>query len=248
MIYDTHCHLDKLSTLQLSQQIDPLNGYISVGTSSKDWLSVINLASQYPNVFPAIGLHPWFVDSKFSQQLDYLECTLNSSSFKALGEIGLDFSNLYRHNKSHQLSALERQLQLAEYNCLPISVHVYKAHNELLSMLKQFEVIGVIHGLGSSLEVAKSYLSLGYKIGVNGVIVRPNANRYHRMVQNLPMESFVLETDAPNVLLPEYSNSSLNDIYQVISKLSSLTGLTEQQVSQVTTETAQSIFKFKDNP
>jgi len=244
MLYDTHCHLTQLSSTVLSEQIDLNCCYLSVGTSNRDWLPVLQLAKDHKNIYSAIGLHPWFVDSNYQSQISHLIDLTQHHPLSALGEIGLDFSKNYKSTKSFQIDALEQQLQIAHDNKLPISVHVYKAHSELLTVLKQYNVTGVIHGLGSSLEITKSYLDLGYKIGVNGVLVNDNAVRYHRMIKHFPLQSFVLETDAPNVKLPGFDRTSLNDIYKVLSMFSNLTGLSKDVISQVTSSTAQSIFKF----
>ena len=244
MIYDTHCHLNQLSALQLAEQIELDCTYLSVGTSNKDWSSILELSKVFKNIYPALGLHPWLVDKHYSLQLDQLTELIKCHSINAIGEIGLDFSVNHIPSKSFQLEAFEQQLQIAHTNNLPISVHVYKAHSALLTLLKKYQVTGVIHGLGSSLEVAKSYLDLGYKIGVNGVSVKENAVRYHRMIDYFPIQSFVLETDAPNVVLPGHNSASLRDIHQVISQISNISGLSKHIVKQVTSSNAQSIFQF----
>lgn len=244
MIFDTHCHLDQLSSIQLATQIDSSNLYLSMGTSSNNWNSLLRLSSEYDNVFPALGLHPWFVDTHWQIQIDVLSKLFSQHSISALGEIGLDFSKSHQATKLYQLEALEAQFVLAEQHNLPISLHVYKAHNELLRLLKRYSVTGVVHSLGSSLEIAHQYIHLGFKIGVNGIIARANASRYHALVKHLDLQHIVVETDAPNILLPGHSIAKLCDINTTIDSISNLTGLVREEVESITTYNARSIFSL----
>ncbi|MEA3406264.1 MAG: TatD family hydrolase [Pseudomonadota bacterium] len=244
MIFDTHCHLDQLSASQLRSQLNSNNLYLTMGTSSANWNNVIQLSSTYDNIYPALGLHPWFVDQSWNDQVDLLRMHIDQNSINAIGEIGLDFSKPYIHNKELQIQALDVQLALAEKYQLPVSLHVYKAHTDLLKLLKNYTVTGVIHSLGSSIEIAQSYLNLGYKIGVNGIIVRDNARRYHQLVARFGLEHFVLETDAPNILLPGHTEAQLSDIYSTLNQVSNLTGLVTGQVESITTNNARVLFKL----
>jgi len=244
MIIDTHCHLDQLSPKQFGSQLNSNSLYLTVGTAPYDWQKILDLSSQYPNIYPALGLHPWFVDSNWLQDVQQLNAILESNTVQAIGEIGLDYSDKYIQTKPLQLMALEQQLSIAEQRTLPLSLHVYKAHNDLLSLLKQFDLGGVIHGLGSSLQIAQSYIDLGYKLGTNGILVRGNARRYHQLVTHFGIEHFVIETDAPNVLLPGNNEPHLADINTVVAKLSDLTGLSRLQVERITTQNAKQVFNL----
>lgn len=244
MIIDTHCHLDELSSNDLMLQVDLDSLYLAVGVSSGNWERVINLSHANPNVFPALGLHPWFVTANYLEQIKALSEFLNKHKIIALGEIGLDFSAPYQVSKKYQLKAFEAQLQLAQQHNLPVSLHVYKAHNEVIKLLKGFTVVGAVHGFNSSAEVGKQYLDLGFKLGANGVVVRENARRYHSFVKALGLNALVLETDTPNIILPNHTQSSLLDIHAVIHKIANLAGLPESEVIKITSSNARSIFNF----
>ena len=246
MLVDTHCHLDQYSIEELVLEIDINNIYITMGTSSENWFQILELHSIYPHIIPALGLHPWYVSEDYEFQFKLLTELISKYQVSVMGEIGLDFSSKYSNTATLQLNALTLQLELASQNELPISLHVIKAHNPLISLLKQFSVTGVIHGLGSSVEMTKQYLDLGFKIGVNGVVVRENARRYHHLVQTFGVDALVLETDSPNILLPNKSRSLLVDIYQVVIKIAELTGLPETEIIRATNHNAQRIFNLKE--
>lgn len=244
MIFDTHCHLDALSDVELSSQLNPNHHYLTMGTSLHNWSAVLRLSADYPNIFPALGLHPWFVNQNSVSSLADLEGLLAKHSVYALGEIGLDFSSDYLVNKSLQLKAFEIQLALALRFSLPVSMHVYKAHNEMLALLKQYPVKGVVHGLGSSIQVAQSYLDLGLLFGVNAVLLRPNARRYHQLVSHFGSQSLVLETDAPNITLPGQDKAKLGDILDTLSAVSRLTGESVDTIEKVTGLNTMRIFNL----
>lgn len=245
MIIDTHCHLDQFPQQSLISECCSDNLYITMGTSTSNWDTIIQLSLLYSNIIPALGLHPWFINEDNQSELQLLKAYIEQYNITVLGEIGLDFSFKYISTKDFQLHAFEQQLMLAEQFNLPVSLHVYKAHNEVIQLLKRYSVKGVVHGFGSSIVIAREYLTLGFKLGVNGVLVRENARRYHAIVQTFGLKALVLETDAPNIRLPNREHSSLIDIYTVVNKIADLTGLPESEVIRLTNLNAQSVFNLR---
>jgi TatD DNase family protein len=218
-----------------------------MSVSPDNWPIALKLAFLYPSVHAALGIHPWYVTAQSRSSLQSLEELLNAEQVVALGEIGLDFSPAYHHTKQLQIELLEAQLSLAENFSKPVSLHVVKAHNELYQSLREHNLMGVIHGLGSSLEVAKNYVDCGFKIGVNGVLLRENAHRYHALVRHYGLEHLVLETDYPNVRLPGLVKSNLHDTIRVVEQVARLLSLSFDDVLHQTTANAQQIFKLDGN-
>ena len=239
--FDSHAHL--------SPSFNPVYPTLNVSTSSQDWREVLSLSHISANAHPALGLHPWFVDDSYQIQLNQLEELLLHSSCAAIGEIGLDFSSRFASYRLQQMAAFALQLQLANTHALPISVHCVKAHNECLSLLKEHTVIknGVIHGLGGSIELIQQYVDLGYLIGINGVSLRGNARRYHAMIRHFPLQVFVVETDFPNVLLPNHTESSLTDLLNVIEFISVLKNIPIKEVAEITYNNAANLFLRSGN-
>ncbi len=244
MVIDTHCHLDVLSGQVLNDQLNPADLYLTMGTHAEDWPTLIQLCRKYPNIYAAIGLHPWYVSGEYGNELEILQEFLTKYKVTAIGEIGLDFAPDYVDLRNHQLDAFECQLRFALEYSLPVSLHVYKAHNEMIALLKQYPVKGVVHSLGSSVQIAREYLDLGLKFGVNAVVVRENARRYHELVKTYGLESIVLETDSPNITLPGKMVSDLADIYVVVEAVSRITGTTPEEVVKLTNANANQIFHF----
>ncbi|MBO1927508.1 TatD family hydrolase [Thiomicrorhabdus sp. 6S2-11] len=243
MLFDTHAHLIEASQQELDSIDYPI---LNVTADSSQWYRAITIQKQNPFLLPALGIHPWFVSQESYADIDVLENFIERESIFAVGEIGLDFQKQFVKNKLLQLDIFECQLQLAERHQLPVSIHVIKAHSELLTLLKQYSVGGVIHGLGASLPLVEQYLGLGFKIGVNGVACRSNANRYHAMLNNFSLAHFVLETDYPNIYLPNRAQSSLSDIRHIAEMVAQIKNITAAEVIQQTSYNARSVFGFKD--
>lgn len=234
--FDTHAHLNNLKDY-------PKYPCLNVTTIPSDWPTALDIHSSNSNILPALGIHPWFVNNTSADDITQLESLLATHKISAIGEVGLDFQSQYIGFKAKQIEVFEQMLDLASRYHLPISVHCVKAHNELLKILKSYKTVtGVIHGLGSSIEIVSQYVDLGYKIGVNGVLCKSNARRYHEMVQYFPLENFVLETDYPNILLPDSPFSSMDDIEVTAFKMAILTNTTKEAVLDKTFYNAKQLF------
>ena len=256
-MFDTHCHLDKLfdsssfinstntfNSAYFSRTLnDSTNYYLCVSTSIFDWYSVLDISFRFKHIYAALGLHPWFVTKESLSTLAELYNLLNSHPVNAIGEIGLDFSKEYKDNTDIQIEAFTRQLSLAKEFDLPVSMHLVKSHNEALELLRKLPVKGVVHGLGTSLEMAQHYVDLGLKIGVNGVVVRDNAVRYHKLVKYFGLEHIVLETDYPNVKLPGQVSFKLEDINAIANTVATLLNVSINDVIITTDQNAKQLFK-----
>ncbi len=253
MLIDTHCHLDSLfnstngfEAVQShfhNQGISP--HFIAMSVHSADWDNLLQLSGIHSNIHTALGIHPWYATIESLNSLDELEALLRSKKVIALGEIGLDFSDQYRDTKQIQVDVFEAQLELASVFSKPISVHAVKSHNELYLRLRHSGARGVIHGLGSSLEVAQSYVDCGFKLGVNGIALRDNARRYHALVKHFGPEHLVLETDYPNVLLPGLVKSNLDDIIPISEQVALILDLDVKQAVAIFNQNALEVFDLQ---
>lgn len=246
-LFDTHCHLTETeySDPQLRYQLPTSIEFLTVGTHPHDWQVILELIQSVPQVYGAIGLHPWFVDSEFDVNIQLLSQMLDKGfPISAIGEIGLDFSAKYHHTRDRQVQAFKQQLQLAGQYQLPVSIHCYKAHNEMLSLLKEIPCKGFMHGFAAGSQMAQEFMKLGLYIGVNGVILNHNARRYHQMIQDIGLSNLVLETDAPyGMNLP--TDRPFDGLQLIAEKISNLTGYSTDEVCVQTRYNAQKILERK---
>ena len=236
MFIDSHCHLNfdcfKEERSLLMHQLTEvnINKVVVPGTDKDSWSEIIKLADDYKNIYFALGIHPHFLSTFDEEHLILLKSllmeTLSSETNKcvALGEIGLD--KLIDTTPEIQEKVFLAQLAIAESLQLPVILHVVKMQSRVLQLLKQvkFTYGGVYHAFSGSEEIAQEFIKLGFKLGIGGVITYPRAVKTRSALSKLPLESLVLETDAPD--MPIYKqltshNSPLNivAIYQTLCDL-----------------------------
>ncbi|MFQ3190546.1 MAG: TatD DNase family protein [Paraglaciecola sp.] len=242
MLIDSHCHLDfscfdhdRLEILNSckSQSIDTI---VIPGTQATLWQKQIGLCHLYPQLRFALGLHPFFLNSFEPEHLIELSTLLNRYQNQALavGEIGLD--TYIDVDWKLQLQVFEQQLLIAEGQMLPVILHHRNSHNELIRILKakRFTQGGIVHAFSGSLQEAKNYIDLGFKIGVGGVITYPRAIKTRKTIAQLPLHCLVLETDAPDMPLMgnQGQRNSPEFLPNILESLSALRNETKQQILQ----------------
>jgi TatD DNase family protein len=207
LMIDTHAHLDMSAFDDDREQLfeamhrSGITSVILPGVSVDQWQKQIQIAQQF-DCFFSLGIHPWYVPESIDAAIIKLDAILQQHSknkrLVAVGECGLD---KLHHWSDKQLLLLDKQLALAKAYQLPVILHAVKAHQELLTMLARFRLPkgGVVHGFYGNSDIAKRYISLGFKLGVGGLILNPSAKKLRETVVNLPLEHFLLETDSPSM-------------------------------------------------
>lgn len=205
MLIETHCHLDYLKALPLSEIREKIkeagiSKVVTIGVDPENLDKVLDLSNKCEEVYFTQGIHPH--DAKNATEVEFEKIKTRGSLKKmvAVGEIGLD----YHYNNSPadiQKSVFERQLQLASDLDLPVVIHTREADEDTKSILKNFSPFlkrkGVIHSFTSSLELAEFVLSEGFYIGFNGIITFKNAKNVQDVVKITPVERILFETDSP---------------------------------------------------
>ncbi|QHJ13502.1 putative metal-dependent hydrolase YjjV [Paraglaciecola mesophila] len=218
---DSHCHLnfsafnsDRKQVLQTCTERG-VSSLVIPGTQANSWDNLISLCKRSTRLNFALGLHPYFLDDyceSHLQQLDEL-LTLQKGHVVAVGEIGLDFSLSIDSDLQEQVFAA--QICLAEQHDLPIIVHHRRSHNALIRILKEkcFGNGGIIHAFSGSFQEAQTYIELGFKLGVGGIITYPRAKKTRAVIAKVPLTSLVLETDAPDMPINNKQGQRNSPIY-----------------------------------
>ena len=254
MIFETHAHYDdakfdtdrEMLLAELPQRgISPV---INAGSSIATTKTTLSLAQEYPFLYAAVGVHPSDVDDLNEDTYAWLRQQTTLQKTVAVGEIGLD----YYWDKEPEIQAKQRywfvrQLALAQQADLPVIIHSRDAAEDTMQIMeKAYEdgIKGVIHCYSYSPEMAAEYVKMGYSIGIGGVVPFKNGRKLKETVQEVPIESLVLETDCP-YLSPEPNrgkrNSSLNLKY-VAAAIAELKGITPEEVIQITSKNAERIY------
>ncbi|WP_299195260.1 TatD family hydrolase [uncultured Amphritea sp.] len=248
-LIDTHCHLD---FPQLADDIDNVlnrarkngvTGFVVPGVSELHWSRLLTLCAEHSDLYPALGLHPCFDHPDLENSLLRLERELqHRSELVAVGEIGLDLF-ITEVDLDAQLAVLRPQLELAKTYQKPVLLHVRKAHDLMLKQLRQIKLerAGVVHAFSGSEQQAKEYLKLGFRLGIGGSVTYDRATKLRKLVAELPLESFVLETDSPDMPLLGYQGQ-VNYPERVANVAAAIARIRQQPLTEVVgTATAQSM-------
>lgn len=223
MFTDTHCHLDfdefskKLPELTEECVRKGIKRIIIPAISPKNWDNVLQLSSstfKTPcKIFSCLGIHPWFLNDLTNADLIALtdKIEINIKSIIAIGETGID-GTIARdfNNLDKQITFFDHQLILAKKHKLPVIVHHRRSHEHIVPRLKQYKLEhgGIIHAFSGSYQQAKTYVDLGFKLGIGGTITYKRAKKTINALKRLPLDALVLETDAPSMPLSGFQGEA----------------------------------------
>jgi len=255
MLVDSHAHLEMPDfERDLEQVIQRANesgvGYIfTVGTEEKDWKRALEIADSHPSIYAILGVHPHNTKEIGDQTYPTLRELCRNVKVRAYGEIGLDFfRNLSPRNI--QLKRFREQIGLAKELGLPIVVHDREAHRETLEILKlegAGKLGGVIHCFSGDYEMAKACMEMGFCISIPGSITFKNAEGFREIVKRIPLESLLIETDAP-FITPEPFRGKRNEpgyVRYTAQKVAEVKKISFEKVAEVTTENALRVYRLK---
>jgi TatD DNase family protein len=212
---------------------------------------MMELAAAHPDYCHAMaGLHPTSVNDnpRWREELDAVERLLREPPMAlcGVGEIGLDLywsQDYYRE----QREALHAQLELALQHNLPVVIHTRSAYNEMLDAVATYRgrgLRGVFHAFADSADMAHKLERMGeFRFGIGGVVTFKNSG-LSKVVEELPVELLLLETDSP-YLTPAPHRGKRNEpayVEHVCRKIAEIKGLSFEQVDSVTTANAKHIF------
>ena len=208
---DTHCHLDAPEFLGLTLDVRERARAAGVGlcvlpaVQSKDFEQVRVLAHSGHDAY-ALGIHPMYTDRAQDADLLTLDQALTQHRadphLVAVGEIGLDFF-VQGLDAQRQAFFFTEQLKLARKHALPVILHVRRSADALLKGLRELRPAlgwsGIAHAFNGSEQQARAFIDLGFKLGFGGALTYERALKLRHLAVVLPIESMVLETDAPDI-------------------------------------------------
>ena len=250
MFIDTHCHLsyedyDDID-LVIKENRKANVEKIIISGCSKEWISEsLKLADLYDDVYVTLGYHPSEVDVVTDEMLNNLKEQLKNKKVVGLGEIGLDYY-YGKDNKEKQIELFEKQLKIAEAMNLKVVIHSRDATEDTINCLKKYNVSGVIHCFSGSVETAKIYVAMGYKLGIGGVVTFKNSKLFE-VVQAVGLENIVLETDAPYLAPTPFrgQKNSSKFIPIIAEEIGKILNKSVQEVASVTTNNAYELFDLR---
>ncbi|MFN8211409.1 MAG: TatD family hydrolase [Bacteroidales bacterium] len=210
--------------------------------------AMMSAASRYPGIcLPMIGLHPTSVKEDWKNQLDELVSLVPKNNFHAVGEIGID---LYWDKTfiKEQLEAFRIQIRLSLELKLPLVIHSRNAFPEIFSVLDEFKnekLKGVFHAFSGDLPTAKKALSLGFRLGIGGIVTFKNSG-LDKVVAETGPSDLILETDSP-YLAPVPHRGKRNEsayICIVNRKLADIFNMEAYEIASITSKNSRELFNL----
>lgn len=247
---DTHCHINLKDYSEdfedVIERIEKrLDFVINIGFDLKSSEESLELAEKYSFIYAAIGVHPndalTYNDSIEKQ----LEEMAKNKKVAAIGEIGLDYYRDYTP-KDVQKNVFRKQLELAEKLKKPVVIHCRDAYEDTINILKEYKNInGIFHSYSGSYDTAKLLIDRFY-FSISGPVTFKNARNIKEIVEKLPIEKILIETDSP-YLTPEPFRGKRNEpcyVEYVAKTVASIKSIDYQEVIDITTLNARRAFKI----
>ena len=253
MYFDTHAHYDDEAfdadrdAVLASMPERGVELIVNPGCGEKSSLAAMELAERYSYVYAAVGWHPQEADSFDAASEDRLRAWAQHEKVVAIGEIGLDY---YYEGaaKETQKDVFARQLALAQELGLPVIVHDREAHADCMEIIRRYpEVRGVFHCYSGSVEMARELLNLGWYLSFTGAVTFKNAQKAPAVVQSLPDDRFMIETDSP-YLAPVPYRGKRNDsslLAPIAQRIAELRGTTAEEIARITKENGLRFFNLQ---
>ncbi len=256
--FDSHAHYyDERFESEITESVDELidallrdtvSYIVNVGTSPATSRLAVAQASRHKNMYTAIGIHP--ADTRFltnmEAELAEIEALIIDKNSKCvcLGEIGLDY-HYPDTDKDRQMRYFVAQMHMAQRLGMPVCIHDREAHEDIMTVLRQFpNVKGILHSYSGSVEMARELISMGYIISFSGTLTFTNARRPKEVAVTLPHDRVLIETDAP-YLAPHPKRGTLNHSGNLVytnATLADLWGITSEECATITEANAKRIF------
>ena len=253
-LFDTHAHYDadafdadRMEVLS-SMPDQGVELILNPGCDLKSSQTAVGLAGRFPFVYAAVGVHPEeCADWNAEHDIPVLEALAQNPKVRAIGEIGLDYHWAENPPRELQQQAFHAQLELAEKLDLPVIVHDRDAHHDCLDIVRAHpNVTGVYHCYSGGVEDAKTLMKLGWMISFTGSITFKNARRALEVIDLLPMDRIMIETDSP-YMSPEPVRGRRNDsgrVHLVAEAIARRKGLDPEEVARITLENGKRFFRI----
>lgn len=263
-LFDSHAHYnDEKFDIDRDEIIketlnNGVSNFIVAGYNLESSKKAVEIVKKHKEAYTIVGISPNDVEDIQSEQdiedrILELEQIVKSDELHkivAIGEIGLDYY-WNKENKHLQKEMFMKQIELANKLNLPIVIHTRDAVNDTLEIIKENEVKkkGIFHCCPLNRELVKEALKLGYYISLSGVITFKNAKNADEIIQMIPEDKLLIETDSP-YLSPEPLRGKRNNcmnVKYVAQKIAEVKNKTIEEIAEITNQNAKKVFRIKSD-
>lgn len=250
-LFDTHVHLDAQefdgdrARVLRSARAAGVDEMLVPAITAESWPGLQALCVAEQGLYPAYGLHPCYLAQHAAHDLRRLADWLRMHPAHAVGECGLDYFEPGL-DQARQLELLYGHFEIAHRFDLPLVLHARRAFEDVILALRRFgkPLRGVVHSFSGSAEQARQLWQLGFLVGIGGPVTYARARRLRGVVAALPIESLLLETDAPDQPA-ECHRGQRNEpafLVGVLECVAGLRGESPVEVANATTANARRLF------
>lgn len=254
MYFDTHVHLNSDRYEKVEEIINGalekgVKKMLVVGYDVETSLKAVEIASNFDCIYAAVGIHPSEVKKAKISDLEIVEKCIKNKKVVAIGEIGLDY-HWDQDNKEYQKRFFIEQLKLANKYNLPVVIHSRDAAQDTYDILKEnkkYYQKGIMHCYSYSLEMAKLFIGLNFKIAFGGALTFLNAKENKEIVKSLDINDLLIETDAP-YLTPHPFRGQLNEpkyIQLVAEEMARLKNTSVENIAKTTYDNACDVLEIE---
>lgn len=263
MLFDSHAHINSErydgDRDKLIQEIEKagMSYVMDIGYDLESSVKAIEHAGKYPWCYAVVGCHPHDTKTMDEMTMAMFKGLAKKPKVKAIGEIGLDY--YYNHSdRDVQQYWFRRQTQLAIELEMPIVIHDRDANDDVMRILKEegvfkksrIDTLGdaklLLHCYSGSRELALQYLKLGATLSIAGPITYKNARKTIEVVEAVPIEHLLIETDSP-YLTPEPFRGKRNMpsyVEYTARKIAEIKGISYEEVAEITCKNAKNFFSI----
>ena len=254
-LIDSHTHFDDASfdadrdTAYQRARAAGVEAQVLAAVSARLWPKLKAVVAHYPGLYPCYGLHPAWLAEHRPEHLDDLANWLTRERPVAIGECGLD-GYLPELDPDLQAEYFVAQLRLARRHDLPVVIHARHAVDQVIKQVRRFAgVRGMVHSFSGSVDQARRLLDLGLLLSFGGPLTYPKATRLRGLIKILPLDRFLLETDAPDQPLSTHPGQRNEPAYlaEVLACVAELRHADPAEIAAATTENARRLFRLPDD-
>jgi TatD DNase family protein len=258
ILIDAHCHLDDeafapdLDAVIARAEQAGVHAIVTAGADVASSRAAVALAERFKSVFAVVGIHPHHAESCDDQDFAAIRDLAAQPKVVGIGEIGLDFHYPNAAPRDAQEKIFRAQLDLAAELGKPVVIHDRDAHDAVMDILGRDvragvqlnapTIRGILHCFSGDLAMARQAIALGYLISFAGSVTFKNAPRLRALAAELPLESVVVETDAPYLSPQRGRRNEPANVAHVAAKMAELKKIETALAARITTDNCKALF------
>lgn len=252
MLVDSHCHLnfpqfvDNMPAIRQAMAEHQVGHALCISVNLRDFPQVLAIANAYENFYASVGVHPDYEDEP-PLDVDHLAELASLHKVVGIGETGLDYFRL-TGDLEWQRERFRTHIRAAIRADKPLIVHTRSAAEDTIRIMREenaAQVGGVMHCFTESHEIAEQAMAMGFYISFSGIVTFKNAAALKEVVQQVPLERILVETDSPFLAPVPYRGKTNQPAYvkHVAAEVARLRGISEKELAAATTENFFRLFR-----